>query len=92
MILVQIVIFWPPYKQLGRPTEATLGTLFWPLYILNSGFLSKITVLNLVLGEYPRSTNTSDLARLNKNVVGFTRFPYLLSIRIGNTDFLIEYP
>ena len=39
-----------------------------------------------------RSTNTSDLARLNKNVVGFTRFPYLLSIRIGNTDFLVEYP
>ena len=26
------------YKQLGRPTEATFGTLFWPLYILNCGF------------------------------------------------------
>ena len=44
MGLVQIFIFWPPYKQLGRPTEATFGTLFWPLYLLNRGFRDEITV------------------------------------------------
>ena len=44
MVLVQIFIFWPLYKQLGRPNEATFGTLFWPLYILNRGFRTKITV------------------------------------------------
>ena len=33
----------PAWEQI----EATFGSKFWPLYLANSGLLSKITVLNL---------------------------------------------